>query len=76
MTVHVADFHSVIPCCIILGGGRNSEATGIPRKTNTTGIECGTTLTSFKNIVNMKTPIAVVWKAQQLPQISMHQMAE
>jgi hypothetical protein len=32
------------------------------------------TLTSFKNIVNMKTPIAVKRKAQQFPRISAHLM--
>jgi hypothetical protein len=30
-----------------------------------------TTMTSFRNIVNIKILIAVVWKAQQLPLISM-----
>jgi uncharacterized membrane protein len=33
-----------------------------------------TTLTSFKNTVNMKTPFAVPWKVQQFPQITMHLM--
>jgi hypothetical protein len=37
------------------------------KKDNTFGIEGGTTVTSFKNTVNMKTMITVVWKAQQFP---------
>jgi hypothetical protein len=37
------------------------------KKDSTCGIEGGTTLTSFKNIVNMKTPIPVAQKAQQFP---------
>jgi hypothetical protein len=44
------------------------------KKDNTCGIGGGTTMTSFKNIVNMKTLIAVVWKAQQFARISMHLM--
>jgi hypothetical protein len=35
------------------------------KKDNTCGIVEGTTLTSFKNIVNMKTLVTVAWKAQQ-----------
>jgi hypothetical protein len=42
------------------------------KKDNTYGIEGETTLTSFKNIINMKTPIAVARKAQQFPRISAH----
>jgi hypothetical protein len=34
----------------------------------------GTALTSFRNIVNMKTPISVARKAQQFPRISTHLM--
>jgi hypothetical protein len=37
------------------------------KKDNTSGIEGGTTLTSFRNILNMKTPVAVAKKAQQFP---------
>jgi hypothetical protein len=44
------------------------------KKHNTCDIEGGTTLTSFKNIVNTKTPIELLWKAQQFPQISVHLM--
>jgi hypothetical protein len=36
-------------------------------KDNACAIEGGTTLTSFKNIVNMRTPISVTWKTQQSP---------
>jgi hypothetical protein len=38
---------------------------------NTCGTGGGTTLTSFRNIINMKTLIAVVQKAQQFPQLSL-----
>jgi hypothetical protein len=39
-----------------------------------TGTEGGATLTLFKNIVNMKTLIAVAGNARLFPQISMHLM--
>jgi hypothetical protein len=42
-------------------------ATGIPRKT-IHGIEGGTTLTSFRNVVNMKTPIVIAQKACLFPE--------
>jgi hypothetical protein len=41
---------------------------------NKCGTEGGTTLTRFKNIVNVATPIAVAWKAQKFPRISTHLM--
>jgi hypothetical protein len=42
---------------------------------NSCGIEGGTTLTLFRNIVNIKKAwIAVVRKVQQFPQISRHLM--
>jgi hypothetical protein len=37
------------------------------KKDNTCGIEGGTTMSSFRNNLNMKTPIAVARKAQQFP---------
>jgi hypothetical protein len=42
------------------------------KRANTCGIEGGTILTSFENIVNMKTPNAVTNKAQQFLQIPVH----
>jgi hypothetical protein len=42
------------------------------KKDNTCDIEGETTLTSFKNMVNMKTSIALLQKTQQFPQISVH----
>jgi hypothetical protein len=44
------------------------------KKVNTCGIEVGTILTSFRNTVNTKTPIAGARKAQQFPRISMYLM--
>jgi hypothetical protein len=41
---------------------------------NTRGIEGGTTMTSFRNIMNTKTLSAVAQKAWQFPRISMHLM--
>jgi hypothetical protein len=35
-------------------------------------MEGGSTLTSFRNIVNRKTLITVAWKAKQFPPISTH----
>jgi hypothetical protein len=40
----------------------------------TCGIGGGTKLTSFRKIINMKTPIAVAQKLKQLPQISTYLM--
>jgi hypothetical protein len=37
------------------------------KKANKCGIEGGTTLTSFRNLINTKTPITVARKAQQFP---------
>jgi hypothetical protein len=45
--------------CDIIIGNRHTK------KDNTCGTEGGTTLISFKNLVNMKTWIAVMWKTQQ-----------
>jgi hypothetical protein len=45
-----------------------------PKKDNTCGIEGGTTMTSFRNTVHMRTPITVVQKAQQYHRISTHLM--
>jgi hypothetical protein len=39
---------------------------------NTCGIEGGYTPTSFRNIMNMKTAIAVAKKPRQFPRISTH----
>jgi hypothetical protein len=44
------------------------------QKDNTCGIEGGTTVASLRNIVNMKTPVAVAQKVQQFPRISVHLM--
>jgi hypothetical protein len=44
------------------------------KKYNTCGREGENTLILFRNILNMKTPIAVVQKAQQFPRISTHLM--
>jgi hypothetical protein len=41
---------------------------------NTCRIEGRTTLTSFKNTVNTKTPITVAWMAQEFPRISRYLM--
>jgi hypothetical protein len=47
------------------------------KKDNTCGIDGGTTFTSIKNIVNMKTLIVQAQKVQHFPQISVHlRMAE
>jgi hypothetical protein len=44
------------------------------KKDNTCGIEGRTTFTSFRTIIKMITPIAVVQKAWQFPRISTHLM--
>jgi hypothetical protein len=42
------------------------------KKDSTCGVEGGTTVTSLKYIVNMKTQIPEAWKAQQFLRISTH----
>jgi hypothetical protein len=44
------------------------------KKKNTYVAERGTTLASIRNMVNEKTPIAVMRKAQRLSQITMYLM--
>jgi phage regulator Rha-like protein len=58
MTRHIRIAHSV--------GNRHTK------KRQSISIGGGTTLNSFRNTVNMETPVTVTQKAQQFPRISTH----